>query len=87
MTSEEFAEIITLGHEGAGIEFKASGPLNARTNPGIFVIQVIKAILGMANRRHGGIVIIGVEDDENSLNPTGVDPKDIDSWKFDRLAD
>ena len=87
MTDVEFAEIVALGHERTGVEFKASGPLNARKSPGIFVAQVVRAILGMANRRDGGSVVIGVEDNDGSLNPVGVAPNELATWKYDRLAD
>ncbi len=87
MTDVEFAEIVALGHERTGVEFKASGPLNARKNSGIFVAQVVKAILGMANRRDGGSVVIGVADNDGSPNPVGVAPNELATWKYDRLAD
>ena len=87
MTDLEFAEIMSLGHELTGVEFKASGPLNARKSPGIFVAQVVKAMLGMANRRDGGTIVVGVEDKSGTLNPVGVNDGDLKTWVYDRLAD
>ena len=86
MTDEEFTQVMALGHEVGGIEFKGPGPLNARKNPGPFVAQIVKAILGMANRRDGGIVIIGVEDNNGALILRGVPEGDIASWTYDKLA-
>lgn len=83
MTNEEFAEIMALDHELAGVEFKGSGRLADRR----LSAQVVKAILGMANRRDGGSVIIGVEDDLGTLNPVGLTSTQVDTWGYDALAD
>ena len=58
MTDEEFAQILSYGHETSGVEFKSSG---SRTDRGLFA-QVAKAVLAMSNRRNGGAVILGVVD-------------------------
>ena len=52
----ELLERIMLGHETKGVEFKSPGE---RTNKS-FLAKVAKAALGMANLRHGGLVVIGV---------------------------
>ena len=49
--------------------------------------QVVKAVLGMANRRDGGRVIIGVEDSGGVLNPVGLRDADLDTWRYDVVAD
>ena len=74
---------MALGHELGGIEFKGPGPMsNSR-----LVAQVVKAVLGMANRRDGGSVIIGVEDNQGTPIPTGLTPVDLSTWTNDALAD
>lgn len=74
---------MALDHELGGIEFKAPGPLTSRR----LTAQVVKAMLGMANRRDGGNVIIGVADQEDLLNPVGISGDDLESWVYDDLAD
>jgi predicted HTH transcriptional regulator len=83
MTDQEFAEILALGHETSGVEFKGPGP---RSDRQLFA-QVVKAVLGMANRRYGGRVIIGVADDGGVLNPVGLSAENLDTWRFDDIAD
>jgi DNA integrity scanning protein DisA with diadenylate cyclase activity len=74
VTEQDFASLLALGHESNGVEFKGRGN---RTNSG-FLAVVIRAVLGMANRRDGGLVVIGVEAD--SLDPVGFDDKEVQPW-------
>ena len=60
LTDQKFAQGIALGHELSGIEFKSPGPLSE----GRLVAQAVKAIPGLANRRDGGSVIIGVSEQD-----------------------
>ena len=83
MTDQEFAQAIALGHELSGIEFKSPGPLSDSR----LVAQVIKAVLGMANRRDGGSVIIGVTEQEGRPVPVGLGAADLSAWHYDALAD
>ena len=83
MTDEEFAAILEFGQETAGIEFKGPAPLTNRR----VATQVVKAMLGMANARAGGAVIIGVEADRNTFNPVGITDDDLGTWVYDNLAD
>lgn len=82
MTEEEFAAVLALGHELTGIEFKEAGPASGQR----LFAQVTKAVLGMANRRDGGRVVIGVENDGGVLNPVGLSNSDQDTWKYDDVA-
>ena len=41
----------------------------------------------MCNRRDGGTVIIGVEDNQGVLNPVGLTEDDLAGWNYDALAD
>ena len=83
LTGEDLARIINIGHEQSGTEFKGPGPLSN----GRLVAQVVKAVLGMSNRRHGGRVIIGVRDDGETLEPVGLTGISQRSWNFDAVAD
>ena len=83
MTDQEFAQLLALGHETSGVEFKGPGPLSN----GRLVAQVVKAVLGMSNRRDGGQVIIGIEDDGSSINPVGLSDSELDTWRLDDVAD
>jgi predicted HTH transcriptional regulator len=83
VTELEFETILERGHETQGVEFKAPGN---RRNQG-FLGGVTRAILGMANRRGGGLVIIGVETDQESIDPVGLDDDQASSWlQFDSLS-
>lgn len=83
MTDEEFAQIMSLAHEIRGVEFKGPGSSSDRR----LFAQVVKAMLGMANRRDGGRVVIGVEDLGSVLNPIGLDTGQLATWNYDHVAD
>jgi predicted HTH transcriptional regulator len=83
MTDEDLRELIELGHETQGVEFKRSGPFADKD----FRANVFKAMIAMANRRDGGRVILGVaEDDAKKLIVQGVPGEDERSWDFDSVA-
>jgi uncharacterized NAD(P)/FAD-binding protein YdhS len=49
--------------------------------------RVARASLGMANRRDGGIIVIGVsEDTAKNLVPEGLTPLHVETWKYDTLS-
>jgi predicted HTH transcriptional regulator len=83
MTDQEFSEIFARGHEATGVEFKGPGPLSDRR----LSAQVVRAVLGMANKRDGGLVIIGVGDAGGVLNPVGLNDQDLATWRYDDVAD
>jgi predicted HTH transcriptional regulator len=57
MTPTEFIELIAVG-ERPGVEFK-----NARGRKDRNFLEVVRAVIAMANRRDGGLVFIGVAND------------------------
>lgn len=83
MTTQEFLELLKRPHEHSGLEYKGPG---ARTNKPFFA-KVVRAVLGMANRRDGGFIIIGVEDVSGKINPIGMNDDDLRTWKYDDVAD
>jgi predicted HTH transcriptional regulator len=87
MTRQEFknllSEILGLGHELRGIECKGPG---SRLDK-LFLAKVIRAMLGMANRRDGGRILIGVEDTGQQLVPQGLSDSDLATWIYDDLSD
>ena len=83
MTDEEFAQIMGLAHEIRGVEFKGPGA----SSEGRLFAQVVKAMLGMANRRDGGRVVIGVQDLGSVLNPIGLDEAQLATWNYDHVSD
>jgi predicted HTH transcriptional regulator len=83
VTDQEFAEILARGREATGVEFKGPGPLSNRQ----LSARVVRAVLGMANKRDGGWVIIGVEDVGSVLNPVGLNDQDLATWRYDDVAD
>jgi predicted HTH transcriptional regulator len=81
VTERELEAILAQGHETQGVEFKGRGK---RTNSA-FLAPVIRAMLGMANHRDGGHVILGI--DSESLEPIGLDDDQEASWlDHDALA-
>ena len=82
MTDLEFAQILELGHETSGVEFKGPGPWTDRQ----LRAQLVRAVLAMANRRDGGKVIIGVEDNGGVLTPVGLNEDDLITWRYDDIA-
>ena len=83
MTEEQFSELIARGREQPSVEFKRPG---LRTDKHLFA-KVVRAILGMTNRRDGGYVIVGVEEIPTGLVPTGLNQEELVTWKYDHVAD
>jgi predicted HTH transcriptional regulator len=79
---ELLAELVSIRHEMPGVECKAPGPRSDR----LLQVKVIKAMFGMANRRDGGSVVVGVEDKGRLLEPIGLSSADLATWKYDDLA-
>lgn len=83
MTEEEFAEIIARGREQSSVEFKGPG---FRTDRHLSA-KVTRAALGMANRRDGGLVIVGIEEVDIGLNLKGLTHQEVATWRHDDIAD
>lgn len=76
---------MAIGHETQGVEFK--GPF-ARTDKDQFA-KVVRAILGMANHRDGGLVIVGIDEHDDgsgkTLRVVGMTPDERQSWDQDAV--
>lgn len=83
MTPEEFATLLALGYERGGTEFKGVGALTDSH----LVAKVVRAMLGMANRRDGGLVILGVGDRNGQLVADGLSDTDLATWRYDDISD
>ncbi|MCB8979769.1 MAG: ATP-binding protein [Ardenticatenaceae bacterium] len=82
MTEQEFMEILAFGREQHGIEFKGPGTKSS------LLAKVVRAVLSMANKRDGGMVIIGIDEDSNGQPvPTGLSASELATWSYDDFAD
>src|SRR5947199_2392222 len=77
ITQEQFEELLALEHEIPGVEFKGPGLRGDE----YLRAKIARAVMGMANRREGGVVIIGVEERGGVLNPIGLSQNDAYSWR------
>lgn len=82
MNETEFDEILRAGYEQRGREFKGPG----RRDDSHYLARVARAVLGMANHRDGGLVILGVEESAGTLRPAGLSDSDLATWKYDDVA-
>ncbi len=83
MTEDNFARLLVLQHELPGVEFKSLGP---RGEKALFH-SVVRAVLGMANRRDGGRIVIGLrEGSGGKLDLVGLTDEDAATWRHDHLA-
>lgn len=82
MMDEEFAAILALDYEPPGIEFKSPG---LASDKHLFA-KVARAVLGMANRRDGGRVIIGVDCSPGVVSRIGLIESQIQTWNYDHVA-
>ncbi len=83
ITQEQFEEFLALEHEIPGVEFKGAG--SRRDNP--LFGKVVRAAIGMANRRDGGFVIIGVSDQSGVLSSVGLSDEQLVTWRHDDISD
>ncbi len=83
MTSDELRQLLELGHEQSGVEFKGAHPRNDR----VFGAKIVRAALGMANRRNGGLIVLGIDELPSGLSPVGLSNADAATWRHDLLAD
>ena len=79
----EFEQIISIGYEQNGIEFKPGFLYNKSDE---LLYKVIRAMIAMANRRDGGIVILGVEEINKELKLKGMSSEELKSLNYDDFS-
>lgn len=83
VSTELLVQLLSLGHETRG--FEAKGPGSAGDSH--FFARVARAALSLGNLRDGGIVVIGVNDNELQSMSPGLDSAQAASWtSFDVLS-
>lgn len=83
MTPAELNELVSLGAEQSGVEFK--GPCALADKPQRD--KILRAMLAMANHRDGGLVIVGVDESGTGLLQTGLTPEQLATWTRDLVGD
>jgi len=82
MNSQTLKEVLGMGRETRGIEFKESTPWENKK----FKLKIIKAILALSNIRDGGFIIVGVKDTKgNGFLDEGMKAEDLQSWNTDEV--
>src|SRR4051794_37370297 len=75
--------LLSLGHEARGFEVK--GPGLAK---GAFLAMVVRAALGLGNLRDGGLILVGVDDENLRAMGPGLTEEQAQSWmSYDDLSD
>jgi hypothetical protein len=82
MNEAEFEKLLAPGHETRGVEYKPPG---RRTDKLLFA-KITRAALGMANRRDGGTIVIGIDCGNNVPEPVGLTKDDLLTWAYDDVA-
>jgi Putative DNA-binding domain len=84
-TEEQFRNWLERNHEQFGVEFKGPAPMQDKGVIG----KVLGAAMRMANRRDGGVIVIGVDEDKvaHRYVPMGLSDADRASWRYDDVAD
>jgi predicted HTH transcriptional regulator len=82
MTDGDLKDLLRIGHETSGVEVKGPGERKDKQ----FLAKVVRAMLGMANRRTGGHVIIGIDDE--TFKPVEIKDDQLQSWlEYDELSE
>ena len=82
MTTRELQELLERGYETRGIEFKGTRPRSDK----LFFARVVRAVLGMSNRRDGGVIVLGVKEKDKRLEPVGLADDAFKSWNYDDIS-
>jgi len=82
MQSEELLQLISHGREERNLEFKGRvhwNDINVKS-------KITKTILAMSNLRDGGIIIAGVEQDNENFIPVGLEDEMLNTFKQDDIS-
>lgn len=84
LSDAEIKDLVAFGREQSGVEFKSAG---VRTDSP-FKGKIVRGMLAMANRRDGGLLLVGIREDANTqLKIEGLNSTQIATWKHDHIAD
>lgn len=71
----DVSALIAAGRESANLEYKESAPWSALR------VNLIRTVLGMANTRGGGHIVIGVDErDGGAFRPNGMSDEHVDAF-------
>lgn len=73
-------QVIKLGEERVNVEYKGKMTWNKGTTN----TKILKAMMAMANNRGGGVIVVGVKN--NNFDPVGLDQTEFDSYDYDIIA-
>jgi Putative DNA-binding domain len=82
ITNDQFNDYLALKRETFSIEFKGTG---CRKDNPLFG-KIIRAAIGLSNRRNGGLIIVGVSDHSGMLSPIGLTDEQLSTWRYDDVA-
>jgi hypothetical protein len=84
LTSVEVEEILALGHELRSFEVKGPGEITDKA----YCARVARAAMAMGNLRDGGVVCLGVDDDQLAAMAPGLSQAQLNDWSdFDHVHD
>ncbi|MBT5421349.1 MAG: ATP-binding protein [Candidatus Cloacimonetes bacterium] len=82
MTNGEMLDYITHGQEERNLEYKSDGCWSDQR----FRSKLIKTILAMSNIQHGGILIIGVTENDEVFSAIGIGDENALSYRQDDVS-
>lgn len=77
---ESLKELIYLGRETVDVEFKGA----LAWSIGSTNMVITKAMIAMANNRDGGVIVVGVRDDD--FEPIGLSETEVNSFDYDTVG-
>lgn len=84
VTVEELEALLAGDHELRGLELKGAGLVRRNT---FFVAKVARAVMAMGNLRDGGLVVVGIDDDQIAAMQPGLSDDEFAEWSdFDLVA-
>lgn len=84
LSDQELADLLTSGAERTDVEFKGPG----KSTDKAFFAKIILAVLAMTNRRDGGVVLIGVQEQRGTpALVRGLDDESLETWTSDDVRD
>lgn len=83
MADDVLIDLILHGSEERNLEYKSSFPWS-KSGANVKA-RVIKTVLGMANITDGGVVVVGVTEDNGTFNLDGMNARHIATFTQDRV--